>query len=212
MTDKYIYSVVSYQNGAFSFNGDSLIESSLINTEEKLNECYQKLGISYPKFFKMDPISKTGFLCSELLVKNNPEFAKMVPSEIAVLVNTSSGSTDSDNRFQETIQNIDKYFPSPGLFVYTLPNIVIGEICIRHGFKGENLCLISERPDINQMSLNISAWLNSGLTEISICGWIEVRDNQSQAVLLLVGKDKEKSIADFTKDNLRFYFTKPKTN
>ena len=207
MTDKFIYSVSSYTNGALSFNGNVQVESLLQTTDEKLNECYKKLGISYPKFFKMDLISKTGFICTELLVKKNSEIVQIQSSEIAVLVNTSSGSKDTDNRFQNTIQNTEDYFPSPGLFVYTLPNIVIGEICIRHGFKGENLCLISEKPEINQIFINISAWINSGLTEVCLCGWIEVKNDQSQAVLILVGKDKEKSIANFTKENLKLYFT-----
>ena len=207
MTDKFIYSVSSYINGALSFNGNDQVESLLQTTDEKLNECYQKLGISYPKFFKMDPISKTGFICTELLVRKNPEIVQIQSSEIAVLVNTSSGSKDTDNRFQNTIQSTENYFPSPGLFVYTLPNIVIGEICIRHGFKGENLCLISEKPEINQIFINISAWINSGLTEVCLCGWIEVKNDQSRAVLVLVGKDKEKSIANFTRENLKLYFT-----
>ncbi|MBC7387925.1 MAG: hypothetical protein H7329_01820 [Opitutaceae bacterium] len=212
MTDKFIYSVSSYKNGELSFNGNAQFKSLLEPTDERLNECFQKLGISYPKFFKMDPISKTGFLCTELLVKNNAELIQIESSQVAVLVNTFSGSFDSDIKFQETIQSTENYFPSPGLFVYTLPNIVIGEICIRNGFKGENLCLLSERPEIDQIFVTISAWINSGLTEVTICGWIEVKNDQSHATLILVGKDKEKRIADFTKENLRFYFTESKQN
>ena len=40
-------------------------------------------------------------------------------------------------RFQETIQHADSYYPSPALFVYTLPNIVTGEIAIRNKYYGE---------------------------------------------------------------------------
>ena len=36
---------------------------------------------------------------------------------------------------------------SPALFVYTLPNIVIGEICIRHHFKGENAFFVFKQFD-----------------------------------------------------------------
>ena len=158
----------------------------------------------------MDPISKAGFLCTELLVSNYPQLGQINSKEIAVLVNTPSGSIDSDNKFQDTIQNSENYFPSPGLFVYTLPNIVIGEICIRNGFKGENLCLVSDKPEIDNIFVNISAWINSGLTEICICGWIDVKKDYSKSILLLIGKDKEKSISYFTKENIGLYFTESK--
>ena len=64
-------SVISYcriTNNKVIFNGKDL---SVQRTDASwLNDIYRSLNISYPKFFKMDNLSKAGFLASELLLKN----------------------------------------------------------------------------------------------------------------------------------------------
>ena len=207
MSNKFIYGYTSFIDGKLSLNGSIMVNSESDSSDTNLNNCYQKLGIAYPKFFKMDAVSKAGFICSEILLSHIPFIKELKKEHIAVLINSASGSHDTDVKFQETINSKDSYFPSPGLFVYTLPNIIMGEICIRNGFKGENLCLISEKPDINQIFINVSAWLKSGSADICLCGWVEARDNKTSVSLLIVGKDPDKSVAEFTKENLKIYFS-----
>jgi len=59
----------------------------------------------------------------------------------------ASSSLESDEKHQEFIRDRKKYSPSPSVFVYTLPNIMAGEIAIRHKIKGENTVFIFERFD-----------------------------------------------------------------
>lgn len=104
---------------------------------------YHALGCSYPKFFKMDSLCKWAWIGVEALLRK-PEggwhYDGLDKKCIAVALATRDGCLEVDHRFSESIGHI----ASPALFVYTLPNIMLGEICIRHGFTGEQLCLAQE--------------------------------------------------------------------
>ena len=102
-----------------------------------LKALYKKEQISYPKFYKMDSLSKLGFLTSERLFKECDVLEKYPKEEIGVIIFNSSASLDTDLAYQQTIEDKANYFPSPSVFVYTLPNILVGEICIRHKINGE---------------------------------------------------------------------------
>ena len=57
---------------------------------------------------------------------------------------TNSNSLDSDLKHQSGIEN---NAVSPAVFVYTLPNIVIGEISIKYKWKSEGVFFIDEEID-----------------------------------------------------------------
>ena len=105
---------------------------------------YGRLGVNYPKFYKMDNLCMLSYLGSEILLSGDDIFRRHCAEKIGLFFSTSSSSIDSDRKFYDSICGDDGYFPSPGTFVYTLPNIMIGELCIRHGIKGENCVFISE--------------------------------------------------------------------
>ena len=94
------------------------------------------MGIDYRKFYKMDPLSRLGFLAAELIL---PQPAEADPSgeEMGLICFNSTASLAADRAYQRTIPAGDDFFPSPSDFVYTLPNIVTGEIAIRHHIQGE---------------------------------------------------------------------------
>jgi len=92
-----------------------------------------------------------------------------------------------------------KSIPSPALFVYTLPNIVIGEICIRHNFKGENAFFIFDRFDAGFMQQYVSNMINNDILQSCICGWVDVLGDDYKAVLFLVEKNGDIS---FTLENI----------
>ena len=116
---------------------DSLVYETGVNTDPItfFKEIYKFLGLNYPKFFKMDPLSKLGFLASEILLSKIDEQNK---ENFNILLACSHSSIESDTQFQKTIDDPSNYFPSPAVFVYTLPNIVIGEISIRLQIFGDN--------------------------------------------------------------------------
>jgi hypothetical protein len=120
------------------FETESTMESAVF-----FKELYKFLNLNYIKFFKMDPLSKLGFVASELLFQ---QLECERTEDFEIILACSSSSLESDNQFQSTINDPNNYFPSPSVFVYTLPNIVIGEIAIRHKIMGNN-CMYIISPD-----------------------------------------------------------------
>jgi 3-oxoacyl-[acyl-carrier-protein] synthase-1 len=153
--------------------------------EEKnfLTSLYRSLGIDYPKFFKMDNLSKLGFLASELIFKDDePRF---VPREdMAVICFNRSSSLEADTLFQTSIEE-DNYFPSPSVFVYTLPNIVTGEIAIRNKLYGETSFYICEKFDAEQIiRITQNAFQDKGVN-FALVAWVEYFEDNYEAFMLL---------------------------
>ena len=130
---------------------------------------YKYLGISYAKFYKMSALSQLGFLASEILLKDY-EGSGLDPGEVSLVLANSSSSLHSDAIYQESI--VTK--PSPALFVYTLPNIVIGEICIRNGFRGEGTFFIQENFDKEFIFDHAEGLISSGRSTLCLAGWLEM--------------------------------------
>jgi hypothetical protein len=182
---------------AYTYIGEGkvVVNKRLIFYQEKIatfaefiKSLYKQEQVAYPKFYKMDSLSKLGFISAELLLRNeNP--GRFQPGSLAVVLANSSSSLDTDLAHQESIRNRSAYFPSPSVFVYTLANIVIGEICIRHGLKGENAFLVSEKFNAGQLEEYVSDLLDNNRAEACICGWIEIMGNNFKAVMALVEKD-----------------------
>lgn len=105
---------------------------------------YKHLGIKYPKYYKMDKLSKLAFIASEILLKDTKLIQNTNNEDIAVIISNGSSSLITDAEYQKTIDDKDNYFPSPSVFVYTLANVMVGEICIRNKIKGENTVFISK--------------------------------------------------------------------
>jgi len=80
--------------------------------------------------------------------------------------------------------------PSPSLFVYTLSNIVAGELCIRLGIKGENAFFVNRSFDGAQLSSYVDLLLKQKETEVCIAGWINVLRNDHDVLLYLVEKQR----------------------
>lgn len=146
-----------------------------------LTRTFKSMEIDYPKFYKMDVLCRLGFVASEQLLREvNKVFSEQVVDDnTAVLLVGKSASAVADHKYEETIQpGEDNYFPSPADFVYTLPNIVTGEIAIRHGLNGESWYIaLPERDDavIEQMAESLFA---GSKTKSAIVGWIECPDEE----------------------------------
>ncbi len=115
-----------------------------------LTELYKRFVSDYPKFYKMDPLSRLGFMASELLLQAEGGERFVEREDRAVVVINESSSVVSDKKFLSTIENKEDYFPSPALFVYTLPNIVTGEIAIRNHYHGETSLYIARNAALAQ--------------------------------------------------------------
>ena len=145
-----------------------------------LSELYRAHVADWPKFFKMDTLSKVGFLASELLLKDCGEKrleGEEFSSERAIILFGITASLCADRNYQETIQDKDNYYPSPALFVYTLPNIVTGEIAIRNHYRGETSFYVLDGYDAAAMSFHIQCAFQDSVTESVLAGWVDSRSN-----------------------------------
>ncbi|MCM1373041.1 MAG: hypothetical protein NC113_08870 [Bacteroides sp.] len=142
-------------------------------SEAGITGLYRQFVGDYPKFFKMDHICKLGFLSAELLLK---DFAPEEKEKAAVVLFNRSGSLDADRYYQTTIA-MDNYFPSPALFVYTLANIVTGEIAIRHKIYGETSFYIMNAQDETEMDNILAGTLLTSAPSFILTGWIEYEDD-----------------------------------
>ncbi len=134
--------------------------------EKMLVELYRRYAGDYPKFFKMDTLSRLGFIAAEMLIGA----ANTLPS--AIILANQSASIKNDRDYLATISE-GNYYPSPALFVYTLPNIVTGEIAIRHHIQGETSFYILESPQ------QLDAIIAATPFESALAGWCEcsTKDN-----------------------------------
>lgn len=162
----------------------SLPSLRLSLTAEELVDLYRSEVGDYPKFFKMDPLSRLGFVASEMLLKKSPV------ADYGVLLFNRSSSMADDMAFQATIQDKDNWFPSPALFVYTLPNIVTGEIAIRNHFQTETNFMVLDAPRPGIMAEQIALAARRGP---QIAGWCEVdAAGNNMAALIAVPQDTPK--------------------
>ena len=167
-----------------------------------LTELYRYLKIDYAKFFKMDTLSKLAFLATELLVGqiNQDHYDK---NEIGIVLGNRSSSILSDFIHQKSIQNPVEHFPSPAVFVYTLPNIMMGEICIRHGFSNENTLFISNKFDTDLLEKYTNYLLNELIVKECICGWIDAHADNYEAFFYFVSSRNCQSMGEHCSENIQ---------
>ena len=152
--------------------------------KEMLTEVYKtKIG-DYPKFYKMDMLSRLAFVASELLIESegyksknemqlsivNSQFS--IVNDRAVVLFNHSSSIIADRQYMKSIDK-DDFFPSPAAFVYTLPNITTGEIALRNGYHGEtSFYLLAERNEKLMQKVIKSTFIDRDIKSV-IGGWID---------------------------------------
>lgn len=185
-------------------NGHAVFQSSESELLPFLKSVYKHLGAQHPKFFKMDSLSKLAFLAAEALL-GNPEEATSATNMAVVLSNRAS-SLDTDRKHQESINDANNFYPSPAVFVYTLPNICIGEISIRHKLHSENSFFIFDQFNSEYLCDYSNTLLNDKKADEVLCGWAEVDKDNYEAFLYVVSSTGD---YDHTKEEItRLYYTK----
>ena len=159
---------ITIKDAAVLQDGAEIFSYPSRNFRHFAKQLYKHYRIDYSKFFKMSQLSKLGFLATELLLSGIER--EKDPALISVVLANSSSSLHSDEVYQRTVGHI----PSPSSFVYTLPNIMIGEICIRHGIKGEGTFFIQELFDRDFIFEYVSDLFKKQKTTMSIAGWVDI--------------------------------------
>lgn len=189
-------------NRAFR-NQQILLEKPGLTTDEFLLALYREIGMEYPKWFKMDRLSKLGILAAELVL-GKPGDKQVDPFGSAIVLANRHSSLDTDRKFVEQLKEI----PSPAVFVYTLPNIVTGEISIRHGCKGEQAFFINDHYPVDFIVRYVQTLFEEGNTHTCLVGWIDILGEQYHATLYSISGVQEDSVHSiaFTSKNLYQYF------
>ena len=167
------------------------VQENFTNFTNFIKSLYKNYQIKYPKFFKMDNLNKLSFITAELLFKKNNFISSYNNEDIGVVIANSHSSLDTDIKYYDTIKDKSNYFPNPSLFVYTLPNILLGEICIRNKIKGENAFFIFEKFDTGFICKYVNNLLDTNKIQSCITGWIDFNDDDDyESVLYLIEKRK----------------------
>ena len=183
----YIKSFCSIRNNTVSLNSLVIYEEDTAEFLEFIKAAYKAFNTKYSKFFKMDALSKLAFLAADILLKNE-NLDVTEDNNIAIVLSNKASSLDTDRKYQESIQNKDNYYPSPAVFVYTLPNICIGEISIKHKLYSENSFFIFDSFNAKHLLEYTNSILSANKAEQVLCGWVEFDQDNYEAFLYLVGR------------------------
>jgi hypothetical protein len=190
------------ENGAVYRNGQLLFSAS---PGELIAAAYQYFKLQYPKFFKMDPLSRLGWITTEVLLGPAWDTTIYRPEDIAIVLSNANSSLDTDYRYNDTIRDI----PSPSVFVYTLPNIMIGEISIRHGIKGESAFFLSHSFDPLLLAGYTRLLLQQGIANAAIVGWVDLLGDDYKAALFLIERTQGPDTPEFSSENMHAIFKNP---
>lgn len=159
-----------------------------------IRERYRALAERNLKFSKMDDLCKLAYVAScELLSGRTLPY----PAErIGVVLANRSASLDSDRRHQAVIDAADACGASPAVFVYTLPNIMLGQVAIRHGMKGEGTFLAFPDKSSNFIREYAASLIAQGRMDAVLWGWCEFYDGTYDCEMTLTEKTEEDTMED----------------
>ncbi len=206
--EKYITSSCVIHSQTVYKNGELLFVNKDIDVPGFLLSVYQHFGIDYSRFYKMDNLSKLGWLASEILLKDSFKKENYRLEDIGLILSNANSSLDTDQKYMDSVRDI----PRSSLFVYTLPNIVSGEICIRNNFKGEDAFFVFDSFNADFLENYVSNLIDNNVLQACICGWIDFLDDEYKAALFLVEKIKNYEAVFFTKEQMITIFDNQKGN
>ena len=196
-----------YQNEVL-LNGKKYFTGDNKQPGELSMQLYRFLKKEYPKFYKMDALSKATFLAAHHLLEGREEEIHQAGDQTAILLSNAASSLDTDLKHLADIEDKSNYYPSPSVFVYTLPNIGLGEICIRYGIKGENCFYVFENFPADFLAKQSEDLMQNNLAQFVIGGWCEVFEDEMDIFLFLAENSNKGLPLDF--DTLNNLYNKHK--
>ena len=191
----YIQKYCKIKNNQVFLNGEQIFEADNLDKKEYLKRVYNFIEIKYSKFFKMDNLSKLAFLSAEFILNEIETEGK----NIGIVLSNNASSIETDRKHQDSINDKEHYYPSPAVFVYTLPNIGIGEISIRHQLKSENGFFVFENYNANFHYNYEKSLINNNKSESVLAGWVNIDKDSCEAFLYLIS---ETGTLEHTEENL----------
>lgn len=180
--DVKLLSTITISNMQVKRGNKVVFASKSDGFETFIREAFKNLGEENMKFYKMDNLCKMGYVAAGYLLKD----FNYLPEEIGIIMSNSSSSLDTDLDHERIISEQGDGMASPAIFVYTLANVVLGEICIRYKIKGENTFFISEGHEIEKTSKYIQMAMSNNNLRYCITGWCELVGTKYKAIFNLV--------------------------
>jgi hypothetical protein len=179
----YIQSYCHIKENEVFVNGKSVFKTDAADFTTFIKSAYKHFEIEHSKFFKMDNLSKLAFIASDVLLTDEPE------KNMALIFSNKASSLDTDRKHQAAIADSANFYPSPAVFVYTLPNICLGEISIRHQLYSENSFFVFENFNADILSHYANSLLADEKAEKALCGWVNFDCEKYDAFLYVVAKN-----------------------
>ena len=179
------YPCCEIKAGEIIRDGKVIYENKALPFPKFIKGAYKEFELNYPKFHKMDRLCKLAFVAANLLLKEG-QLDDYDPTDIGVIMVNSNSTLHTDSKYADSIKDRDNYFPSPAVFVYTLPNIMVGEICIKYKIKGESVFFVSNQFDKDMLLEYSQDMLDTGAAKICLMGWVDYTETDYHAVLYLV--------------------------
>lgn len=181
----YIQDYCHITDNSVQLNGEKIVAANgLIAFNDFAKSVYKETAVNYPKFFKMDATSKLTFLTAEFILK---QYSDKEKEQLGMLLSNKSASLDTDRQHQKTIENSENYFPSPGIFVYTLPNIGIGELSIRHKIHNESVFFVCSAFNAALLNSYATALIKEKKCTQVLCGWVDMEAEKYTSFMYIVG-------------------------
>ena len=166
------------KNSIVTVNNTILFKSDAADFPSFIREAYKSLSENNMKFYKMDDLSKLGYIAASYLLKNE---SKTDPLNIGIILSNSSASLDTDIKHQQLIDKGGDATASPAIFVYTLPNVAAGEICIHQKIQGENTFFIEKKYSPDKLKKYAQLAMQNSNLSLCICGWCDFLNGNYEA-------------------------------
>lgn len=179
---KQSYPYCEIKAGSITLNGQTIFEAPELPFGKFIKQAYKQFELAYPKFHKMDRLCKLAFVAASSLL-NTVFPTDYKAEEIAVVMANKTATLQTDTKHALSITDRANYYPSPAVFVYTLPNIMVGEICIRYDIKGESLFLVAEKFDKDWLLDYSQDLIQTNKAKACLMGWVDYTDEDYHAIL-----------------------------
>lgn len=158
-------------------------------TFDSLTTLYKRVMGDYPKYYKMDLLARLALVATEVLLQAEGGNRFVPRHDRAVVFFNRTSSVIADRDYLASIDGDEGYYPSPGAFVYTLPNLAVGEVAMRNHYHGEtSFYILPQRDDALIAQVAHAAHSAPGTTSL-ITGWLDYpADGNYIAQLYLLNK------------------------
>jgi hypothetical protein len=113
--------------------------------------------------------------------------------------------SNPNSSYNTDLEYLDSYLkgssPSPSLFIYTLPNIIIGELSILNKWHGESCFFINEKFDPDFFLDQIRFHFKKE-SKICVCCWVNTLQDKTEMFMFIV----ENANGNLNRDDLLRYY------